>query len=65
MLPDDYEECFRRLYGRTVGILLMAGCDGAQARSIAQERVLETARKMIGPNVVVTDYRTDGETDEN
>lgn len=62
MLPDDWEDHFKRLYTRTVEVLLTAGCDRAQARSIAQERVLETAQRMVGPNVVVVDYRlTDGE----
>ena len=61
-LPANWEDHFKRLYERTVAVLLMAGCDGAQARSIAQERVLDTARNMVGPDVVVIDYRpTDGD----
>ncbi len=65
MLPDEYEEHFRRLYERTVLVLTTAGCDGAQARSIARERVLQTAQAMSVPDIVVVNYPTDGETDED
>jgi hypothetical protein len=48
-LPDEWEEHFQRLYDRTVEVLLVAGCDHAQAESIARERVLHTAERMIDP----------------
>ncbi len=57
MLPVDMENHFKALYERTVVVLLTAGCDGPQARAIAQERVLQTAQNMVGPDVVVVDYR--------
>ncbi len=65
MLSDEMEAQFRRLYERTYMVLLTAGCDDAQARSIAQERVLQTAQNMVGPDVVVVDYKLKGEKDEN
>lgn len=46
-LPDEWEESFHRLYDRTVEVLLMAGCDQAQAQAIAKERVEHAAQKMI------------------
>ena len=57
MLPDDWEEHFRRLYERTYMVLLTAGCDCAQARAIAQERVLQTAQSMVGHDVVIVDFK--------
>ncbi len=64
MLPTELENHFKALYARTVVVLLTAGCDGPQARSIAQERVLQTAQNMVGPDVVVVDYRPEERKDE-
>lgn len=61
VLPDEWEEQFKRLYERTYKVLITAGCDEAQARSIAQERVLQTAQNMIGSDVVIVNYNPDGE----
>jgi hypothetical protein len=48
-LPDDWEDHFKRLYERTYEVLIIAGCDEAQARAIARERVVHTAQQMIAP----------------
>ncbi len=50
MLPDNWEDHFRRLYEQTYAVLLCAGCDDAQAKALAQERVLTTAQRMIDPS---------------
>ena len=47
MLPDEWEESFKRLYDRTYEVLITAGCDHAQAQAIAKERVERTAQNMI------------------
>ncbi len=47
MLSDEWEEAFQRLYDRTYQVLIIAGCDEAQAKAIAKERVVGTAQKMI------------------
>ncbi len=46
MLSDEWDEAFNRLYERTYNVLIVAGCDEAQARSIARERVETTIQNM-------------------